>query len=175
MNLLLTLAAFSAVPAAPIPAPPPGQEIQIAKSFELGSLSEHFNLVSSEYKFDQQRGAGTLTLKLEAKKEVDPALLRTCYAGFFDDDNVLQYTSTVRTTAFPLQKGERLMFTITTGVEDKKWNRIVVRKSDIPPTSTSPRPTAVELRGGGGFGGGGFPGGGGRGGTVPPPIDPNDR
>jgi hypothetical protein len=180
MNLLLTLAAFAAAPAAPVPTTPTaGQPIEIAKSFELGSLAESFTLVSAEYKFDANRG-GLLHVKLEARKEVEPELLRTCCAGFFDDDNTLQFVSPMRATAFPLQKGERLSCTIQTGSEDLKYNRIVVRKMDVMPASPfSSGPTGRGTRtapGGGGFGGGGgFPGGGPGTGRSVPPMDPNDR
>jgi len=175
MNLLLTLAAFAAfAPSAPAPATAAGQEIQITKSFELGALAESFTLVSAEYTFDnnQQRGSGGgyLTLKLEAKKDVDQALLRSNAAGFFDDENTLVYASTVRPSiAFPLQKGERLTLTIPTGTEDRKWHRIAIRKVETPITPSSfERATmtapAVRGRQGGGFGGGG--------GTIPPGTDP---
>jgi hypothetical protein len=184
MNLLLILA-LSSTPAAPVPAPDADQEIQIAKSFELGPLGESFNLVSADYKFDQNNGVGILNLKLEAKKEIDPALLRSLYAGFFDDDNTLQRATVIRPSlAFPLQKGERLMFQVQTGGEDKKWSRIVVRKSDVSPSSAASRFSPAAERGGaGGFGvPAGREGREGRGGggfnpndVVPPPANPFDR
>jgi hypothetical protein len=126
MPAALFVGALAAFPSAAAPAPEEKNEA-LRKAVDLGPLGEFFKLVSVERSFDPSRG-GAITLKLEAKKDVDTAPL-FFKVGFFDKEKHLALASPLRfDAAFPLQKGESISASCWDGREPRDWHKIAVRK-----------------------------------------------
>jgi hypothetical protein len=99
----------------------------LRKCIDLGTLGEYFKLTGVDRVFDPQRG-GSITLRLEATKEVDTSRLNY-KIGFFDQDNSLRLSSDIRfEAAFPLQPGESVKVICWEGREPQEWKKIVIRK-----------------------------------------------
>jgi hypothetical protein len=107
------------------------KEIELAKVIDLGPLEEYFKLVAVDQVADPNRG-GTITLKLEARKDVDTSLF-FCKVGFFDKEKHLHLASPLRfSAAFPLQKGETIQADAWEGRTPQNWHRIAIRRVEKP-------------------------------------------
>jgi hypothetical protein len=101
----------------------------LMKAIDLGNLGKYFKLVGVERTFDSMRG-GYVTLKLEAKRDVDTTDLKY-KIGFFDKDNQLHLSSDVKFNAqFPLEMGESIKVVCWEGREPREWKKIVVRNAE---------------------------------------------
>jgi hypothetical protein len=104
-------------------------------SINLGPLAEAFTLVSAELSYEPGTGS-KITLKLQAKKDVDTSEFN-CQAGFFDRAKLLLQASPVFFQAgFPLLKGEYVnAYCIYPGppFEDGfPWYQIIIRAAKKP-------------------------------------------
>lgn len=137
----------------------PAKPQEIEKIIDLGSLGEYFDLVSAtRMARDDSRptmtsskyGDASITLKLQAKKDVDTS---RCFfkAGFFDNNNHLCHACDVVFEAkFPLIKGESVNVLLYDGGKQTAWGKIAVRKNEgqtylVPPPPTSLPATPVPV------------------------------
>jgi hypothetical protein len=99
------------------------------KSVDLGPLDEFFSLVRVEHVTDPFRGK-TLILILEAKKDVDTSAL-FYKVGFYSEGKELRLASDLLfDAAFPLEKGERVRASASSGREDVQWKKIAIRRAE---------------------------------------------
>jgi hypothetical protein len=110
---------------------PPEKPDPLKEAIDLGPLEEYFKLVSVERVVDPNRGS-SITLKLQAKKDVDTSQC-FCKVGFFDKGRHMHLASPLRfEAAFPLLKGESINATCGEGRTPQEWHKIAVRKIDKP-------------------------------------------
>jgi hypothetical protein len=112
------------------------QEAQpLGKGLDIGSLADHFTLLSSEVSFGS--GGYVVSLKLQAKKDLDPADL-FFQGGAFDKSKLLLEAKPLKfVECIPLLKGESIYatchFTRVEFVEDGlPWHMVYIRAVKKP-------------------------------------------
>ncbi len=107
----------------------------IGKGIDLGPLAEHFTLLTGDV--DWTGESYTVTLKLQAKKDLDTADL-FFQVGFFDKSKLLlQGTPLKFDQGFPLLKGESVFAScsFTRGLYQEEgfpWHMIFIRAGKKP-------------------------------------------
>jgi hypothetical protein len=108
----------------------------IGKAINLGPLADYFTLVSGLV-YDEQPGGYRITLKLQAKKDVDTTDL-VCQAGYFDrTKHLLQASPLMFQANFMMLKGETVnagfVYVGATPEEGAyPWHTIVIRPGKKP-------------------------------------------
>jgi hypothetical protein len=114
------------------------EPVPLGKGIDLGSLAEHFTLLSAEASWGVTGNGGyTVVLKLQAKKDVDTAGLYF-QVGAFDKGKLLLEAKPLKFDEdFPLLKGECMYATCTftrmSYQEDGlPWSKIYIRAAKKP-------------------------------------------